>query len=210
MNNEKKIRKKIRVAIFLRGGTGIGKSTLTEALAKLIPFSAKIEVDELRNMISGGLVGSRSEVKPFDNHNEYLRQCRLADKNAFALANNFIEAGFISIIDGLNGGESSETYFFMEKSKAIQWYPHPDVLSREMPGIKIIQIVLDAPPSILTPRLKLKGHNGETIDFILSQREIFLRAVSNGPVIHTIDTSKNSPEIIAGQIITEFNLQEYY
>ena len=210
MNNEKEIRKNNRVAIFLRGGTGVGKSTLTESLSKLIPFSAKIEVDELRNMISGGLVGSRSDVKPFDNPKEYLRQCRLADKNTFALANNFLEAGFIPIVDGLNGGESSETYFYMKKSKAIQWYPHPDVLSRKMPGIKIIQVVLDAPPNILIPRLKLKGHNGETIDFILSQREIFLRAVSKGPVIQTIDTSKNSPEIIAGQIITEFNLQEYF
>lgn len=210
MNDENKLKKKNLVALFLRGGSGVGKSTLADTLVKLIPFSAKIDVDELRYLVKGGLVGSRSNIKPFDYPEEYLCQCRLADKNAFALARNFLDAGFIPIIDGLNGGESSETYYFLKNPNEIRWYPHPDILSREMPGIKIIQIVLDAPPNVLTERLKLKRQDGETIDFILSQREIFLKAVSKGLVDYTTDTSKKSPEIIAEQIIKEFCLQKYF
>lgn len=210
MNDENKLRKKKCVAIFLRGGSGVGKSTLADALVKVIPFSAKIEVDELRYMISGGLVGSISNVKPFDDPDEYLRQCRLADKNAFALARNFLDAGFIPIIDGLNGGESSETYYFMNKTKEIRWYPHPNIFLREIPGIKVIQIVLDTPPNVLIERLKLKGNDKKIIDFILSQREIFFKAVSEDSVDYITDTSKNSPEIIAEQIIKEINLQKYF
>jgi len=53
-------------------------------------------------MIYGGRVASRSKLKPYDYQKEYFRQCRLGDKNAFALAINFLEAGFIPIIVGLN------------------------------------------------------------------------------------------------------------
>jgi len=206
MNDDNKIGMKRNIALFLRGGSGVGKSTLANALVRLIPFSAKIDVDELRYMISGGLVASKSNVKPFNNPNEYLRQCRLADKNAFALTRNFLDAGFIPVIDGMNGGESSETYYFMKKNSDIQWYPHPKVLAREIPGIKVIQIVLDAPPDVLSGRLKLKGHDNKTINFILSQRGIFLKAVTNGPIDYMTDTSKNNPNFIAKQIIKKFKL----
>jgi len=206
MNNENKREKEKNVAIFLRGGSGVGKSTLAKALVRLIPFSAKIDVDELRYMISGGLVASRGNVKPYYNPKEYLRQCRLADKNAFALVRNFLDAGFIPVIDGMNGGESSEIFYFKKKPSDILWYPHPDVLSREMPGIKVIQIVLDAPPGVLIERLKLKGHDNETIGFILSQREIFLNTLSDESIDCVADTSKRDPRFIAKQIIKKFRL----
>ena len=102
--------KKKKVALFLRGGSGVGKTTIADALVKIIPFSTKIDVDDLRYMIYGGRVASWSKLKPYDHQEEYFGQCRLGDKNGFALARNFLEAGFIPIIDGLNGGESSETF----------------------------------------------------------------------------------------------------
>ncbi len=210
MKDENEMKKKKFVVIILRGISGVGKTTLANILVKKIPLSVIIDVDELRYFVKGGIVGSRSSIKPFDDPQEYLRQCRLADKNAFALTRNFLKAGFIPIIDGLNGGESSETYYFMKNSYEIHWYPRSDLLKDEMPGTKVIQIVLDTPPKELSGRLKLKGHDDKTIDYILSQREIFLKAVSIGSVDKKIDTNQNSSENIAEQLINAFNLQKHF
>ncbi len=194
---------KKRVALFLRGGSGVGKTTIADALVKKIPFSTKIDIDNLRYMIYGGRVASWSELKPFDYQEEYFRQCRLGDKNAFALARNFLEAGFIPIIVGLNGGESSETFHLLENPEDIKWYPNSEMLQKELPGIKIFQVILDTPPNSLAERLKDKGHNETTIQFILDQRNIFLKAVSKGPIEYIVDTSMNDPKTIAEKIIDD-------
>ena len=201
--------KKKKIALFLRGGSGVGKTTITDALVKIIPFSAKIEVDDLRYMIYGGRVASWSKLKPYDYQEEYFRQCRLGDKNAFALARNFLEAGFIPIIAGLNGGESSETFHLLENSEDIKWYPNSEILQKELPGIKTFQVILDTPPNILAERLKDKGHNETTIRFILDQRNIFLEAVSKGPIDYIVDTSINDPKTIAEKILNDLNFREY-
>ena len=201
---------KKKVALFLRGGSGVGKTTIADALVKIIPFSTKIDVDNLRYMIQGGRVASWSKLKPYDYQKEYFRQCRLADKNAFALARNFLGAGFIPIIAGLNGGESSETFRLLENSEDIKWYPNSEILQNELPGIKIFQVILDTPPNILAERLKDKGHNETTIQFILDQRNVFLESVSKGPIDFIVDTSISSPKTIAEKIINELSLRDYF
>ncbi len=144
---------KKKVALFLRGGSGVGKTTIADALVKKIPFSNIIDIYDLRYMIYGGRVASWSKLKPYDYQEEYFRQCRLGDKNAFALARNFLKAGFIPIIAGLNGGESSETFHLLENSEDIKWYPNSEILQKELPGIKTFQVILDTPPNILAERL---------------------------------------------------------
>ncbi len=201
---------KKKVALFLRGGSGVGKTTIADALVKKIPFSTKIDIDDLRYMIYGGRVASWSKLKPYDYQEEYFRQCRLGDKNAFALARNFLKAGFIPIIAGLNGGESSETFHLLENSEDIKWYPRSELLQKELPGIKTFQIILDTPPDILVERLKDKGHNETTIHFILDQRDIFLEAVSKGPIDFIVDTSLNDPNAIVEKILNDFNFRDYY
>jgi len=198
------------VAIFLRGGTGVGKTTIADALVKKIPFSTKIDIDDLRYMICGGRVASWSKLKPYDYQEEYFRQCRLGDKNAFALARNFLEAGFIPIIVGLNGGESSETFHLLENPEDIKWYPNSEILQKELPGIKTFQVILDTPPNALTERLKDKGHNETTIQFILDQRDIFLEAVSKEFIKNIVDTSINDPKTIAEKILDDLNFRDYF
>ncbi len=198
-----------RVALFLRGGSGVGKTTIADALVKKIPFSTKIDIDDLRYMIYGGRVASWSKLKPYDYQVEYFRQCRLGDKNAFALARNFLKAGFIPIIAGLNGGESSETFHLLKKPEDIKWYPNSKLLKNELPGIKICQVILDTLPNVLIGRLKDKGHNETTIQFILDQRDIFLKAVSKGPIDYIVDTSSNNPITIAEKILDDFSLLNY-
>jgi len=161
-------------------------------------------------MIYGGRVASWSKLKPYDYQGEYFRQCRLGDKNAFALARNFLEAGFIPIIAGLNGGESSETFHLLENSKDIKWYPNSEILQKELPGIKTFQIILDTSPKVLVERLKDKGHNETTIQFILDQRNIFLEAVSKGSIDYIVDTSINDPKTIAEKIINDLIFREYF
>ena len=200
---------KKRVVLFLRGGSGVGKTTIADALVKIIPFSTKIDIDELRYMICGGRVASWSKLKPYDYQEEYFRQCRLGDKNAFALARNFLEAGFIPIIAGLNGGESSETFHLLKNPEDIKWYPNSEILQKELPGIKIFQVILDTHPNVLAGRLKDKGHNETTIQFILDQRNIFLEAVSKGPIEYIVDTNINDSKTIAEQIINNLNFLDY-
>ena len=199
-----------KVALFLRGGSGVGKTTIADALVKKIPFSTKIDIDELRYMICGGRVASWSKLKPYDYQEEYFRQCRLGDINAFALARNFMEAGFIPIIAGLNGGESSEIFHLIENPEDIKWYPNSEILQKELPGIKIFQVILDTPPIVLTERLKDKGHNETTIQFILDQRDIFFEAVSKGPIDYIIDTSTFDSDMIAEKILDDLNLRDYF
>ena len=198
------------VVLFLRGGSGVGKTTIADALVKLIPFSTKVDIDNLRYMIYGGRVASWSKLKPYDYQEEYFRQCRLGDKNAFALARNFLEAGFIPIIAGLNGGESSETFHLLEKPEDIKWYPNSEILQKELPGIKTFQVILDTPPNALTERLKDKGHNETTIQFILDQRDIFLEAVSKEFIKNIVDTSINDPKTIAEKILDDLNFRDYF
>jgi hypothetical protein len=210
MYDKSLFRKKKEIALILRGGPGVGKSTLAEVLAKKIPFSAKIDIDNLRYMIKGGLVASKSDLRPYDYQEEYFHQCRLGDKNAFALAKNFLEAGFIPIIAGLNGGESAETFNLLENPDDLKWYPKTEVIRNKLPHIKTFQIILDAVPKILTERLKIKGHDAEAIKFILNQRKIFLKAVSLGPIDYIIDTSNKNPDSTSDKIINDLNLQNYF
>ncbi len=201
---------KKRVALFLRGGSGVGKTTIADALVKKIPFSTKIDIDDLRYMICGGRVASWSKLKPYDYQEEYFRQCRLGDKNAFALARNFLEAGFIPIIAGLNGGESSETIHLLENPEDIKWYPNSEILQKELPGIKTFQVILDSQPNILIGRLEDKGHNETTIQFILDQRNIFLEAVSKGQIDYIIDMVTADSDMIAEKILNDLNLGDYF
>lgn len=183
-----------QVVIFLRGGPAVGKSTICQALVEKIPLSARIEQDILRYMVAGGLVASRSNLAPSQYPEEYKYQCRLGDQNALVLARNFANAGFIPVIAGFNGGESAETFHLLKHPDEISWYPDSEILNRELPGIRNFQVVLDASPDTISERMKQRGWDGGTINFVLKQRQIFLKTVSTGQVDMILDTSDTSPQ----------------
>ena len=137
---------------------------------------------------------------------EYFYQCRLADKNTFALARNFIEAGFVTIISGLNGGESAEIFHLIEHPEDLHWYPEPDILAKELPGIRPYQVILDAHPEVLADRMRLRGWEQDVIEFVLTERELFLAAAKMGNAELVIDTSTSTPHAIAQRIIAELNI----
>lgn len=81
-------------AVLLTGIPGSGKSTVAAALAGRFRMAAHIEVDALQQMIvSGGQWPSP------DANAEADRQIFLRARNACLLADSFVRAGFIPVLD---------------------------------------------------------------------------------------------------------------
>ncbi|MFB6707636.1 AAA family ATPase [Streptomyces sp. NPDC056333] len=81
-------------AVLLTGIPGSGKSTVAAALAGRFRMSAHIEVDALQQMIvSGGQWPSPTANVESD------RQIFLRARNACLLADSFVRAGFIPVLD---------------------------------------------------------------------------------------------------------------
>src|SRR3981189_2899706 len=81
-------------AVLLTGIPGSGKSTVAAALAARFGMAAHIEVDALQQMIvSGGRWPSPSHDA------EAARQIFLRARNACLLADSFVTAGFVPVLD---------------------------------------------------------------------------------------------------------------
>ena len=205
MKEQNKKKSDLKV-IFLRGGTGVGKTTIGELLSQELYPSVFIEQDKLRYMVVNGLVASRVKLSPGENQEEYRRQCKLADKNTISLTKNFVKAGFNVIIDGFNGGESGDTFYYMKNPDKIKWYPAKEFLQKELKNINFYQIILDTELSVLKERLKkIKKWDKAVIDFILMQRSYFLKSFSENEIDLVIKTEKDKPEIIVSNIINKIN-----
>lgn len=81
-------------AVLLSGIPGSGKSTVAAALAARFTASAHIEVDALQELIVTG--GRRPSPEP---DVEADRQIFLRARNACLLADSFVTAGFLPVID---------------------------------------------------------------------------------------------------------------
>ncbi len=201
---KQKVNNKKSFAIFLRGGTGVGKTTIGKKLAEKISPSVFIEQDILRYMVVNGLVASRTGLQPGNYPGEYRKQCKLADKNTLDLVRNFTDEGFTVIVDGFNGGESGDTFYYLKNPEKKRWYPEKGLLKQKLPNVRVIQIVLDTEKETLIERLKsVKKWNKIVIDFILKQREIFLDTLDRNEVSLVIETCKMSPERICKRILKE-------
>jgi len=208
-NQSKQISIREPLSLILRGGPAVGKSTIAHILATKLERSACIEQDILRYMVHNGLVAAKRGHHPTSNPEEYKRQCDLGDKNVFALVRNFYGAGFTTIIAGLCGGESANSFIVENDTVQNHWKPKKTVFDNELQNIPYFQIVLDTPVDILTHRLIERGFDNDSIDFVLRQREVFLSTIDNDSVAMIIDTSQKSPQSISDDIIRKVISPDY-
>jgi predicted kinase len=80
--------------VIVSGMPGAGKSTVTALAARLLPRAARVSGDGVNLMVLSGRVGFRGE--PAD---EALRQDELCNRNMCSLANNFVDFGFMVLMD---------------------------------------------------------------------------------------------------------------
>jgi len=196
---------KDELLIIIRGGPASGKTTIGKALGDRFIKSACIEQDVLRYMIRGGLVAAREGGHPTKNPKEYFNQCRLGDRNALALARNFVEAGYVVIISGLNAGESSEMFLDPISLFSPSTYPDIDFFKTEVPGINFFQVFLECQPDVLTNRLIQRGFDNDTIKYILDQQQFIKKHIDSNAFQLTIDTSSMSIEHCVNLIFDSLN-----
>ncbi len=80
--------------LLISGVPGAGKTTVSEIVARRLPRAALIHGDTVHNFVVSGLVPPSGPPAA-----EADRQLRLRDRNMAALAGNFVEAGFVAVID---------------------------------------------------------------------------------------------------------------
>jgi predicted kinase len=80
--------------LIVTGMPGAGKSTVTRMVAHSLPRAARLDGDDLNEMIVAGRVWALGE--PAD---EAAQQVELCNRNLCALAGNFADAGFTPVID---------------------------------------------------------------------------------------------------------------
>ncbi len=87
---------------MLTGGPAVGKSTCAAALAAAHPPTARIEVDDLRLLVTGA-------IPPWEGAAGHEQQA-LGARNACALARNFLAAGIDVVVTDVLTPATAEIY----------------------------------------------------------------------------------------------------
>ncbi len=90
------------MVIIISGTPAAGKSSASKALAEKFPRSAYISVDEMRHMVIGG------NVAPWED--KFGLQYQLIEKNFLDITRNFLDEGFVVIIDDVIGDAQVKKY----------------------------------------------------------------------------------------------------
>jgi predicted kinase len=80
--------------VIVSGMPGAGKSTVTAQAARLLPQAAQVKGDDVNGMVLSGGVWFMGMPR-----DEALRQYELCKRNMCALANNFVDFGFVVLMD---------------------------------------------------------------------------------------------------------------
>lgn len=79
--------------IVITGPTGVGKSTVSKALAKELPRSVNVDLDTIKHFVVGGF--------RYDESEEGHEQWTLLGKNAAGVVRNFLKEGYTVVANGM-------------------------------------------------------------------------------------------------------------
>ena len=149
-------------------------------------------------------MASKRGITPAQDPEGYFHQCRLGDLNSLQLANNFSQHGFLPVIAGLDGGESSTSFLPVEDKRRKKWYPEEHDYNN-LHHLKIIQIMLNPPEATISSRMIARGFDDRAIEFILQQRSTYLSKAEGQKIDLYLDTSQDIDECLSS-IDDLFNL----
>ena len=92
--------------VIVTGMPGAGKSTITSLVAHLMPRAARVGGDDVNAMIRSGYVWFMGQPTE-----EALRQDELCNRNMCSLANNFIDFGFLVLMDTVLADRAELDFF---------------------------------------------------------------------------------------------------
>ncbi|GAA3105498.1 AAA family ATPase [Streptosporangium carneum] len=161
--------------LIVSGLPGAGKTTVSRLVAARFPRSARIDGDDVANMIVNG------RVRVDHPGEESKRQLRLRARNICVLAGSFAEDGFTPVIDHVV--PDRRTLAFM--------------VDRLRP-LPVMFVVL-APPLEVCRRRNLARHVRERVDFDFGPLDRSMRDELDG-VGWWLDTADMTPEATAAAI----------
>jgi predicted ATPase len=125
-------------AIYIVSGLpGAGKTTVSALLARRFARGVHIEADLVQQMIRSGGVWPEREPQE-----EAMRQLRLRTRNVSLLADSFIDAGFVPVIDDIVIGMRIDDYTADIRSRPLLFVmllPRLDVI-RERDATRYKQV----------------------------------------------------------------------
>ena len=129
------------------GAPATGKSTASRALAARFPKSIAIGVDDLRNMVIGGVIHPSAEWS-----DELVAQLQLARKSALLMARTYHAVGYTVVIDDFYDPYTQmheyDELVANEKLMRVLLYPNRQNLGR-------IDAVLDLPEAVYILEFKM-------------------------------------------------------
>jgi predicted kinase len=92
--------------VIVTGMPGAGKSTVTGLAARLLRKAAQVKGDDMNQMIRSGAVNWMAKPAA-----EALRQDQLCNRNLCSVANNFIDFGFVVLMDTVLADRAELDFF---------------------------------------------------------------------------------------------------
>jgi AAA domain len=174
-------------AFLIMGPPAAGKSTVARALMRRFPRGVHIPLDDVRHMVTSGLVDMSFEIS-----DELLAQLALAHEAAALMARTYTRAGFVAALDDFWFGEQ----------------PEADYQRLLGPGLHCV--LLRPQRAAVLERLAARGTDGDSFRPLLEQAIAFVDdELERHPKVgwHVIDSTRLTVEETVDAILHATGVQ---